>query len=398
MIKKNKIIIITIVFIIICMIGFLMYKKNENLKIIVKTERIKIGTLNQKIILEGIVVPEKQTSIFAAVPIGVDKVLVTPGMIVKVATPIFNVTGETRVEMEKQLENMKVEVNTSEAMILTLAREEKNLGYELKLLQQQVKVNKELLSQDAISSIEVFKSQTMVNRVESNYSDIKSKKKIEKQKFKILLEKQKELKNKLTIVGNTFIAPIDGIITEIAVKDGNMINKGAKLFTISEEGNYRIKIEAPLHMVNILKVGDIAIVKDISNENSKEYEGEIRGVSSVARLDEKQERIIDVDVKLKNGMGLNPGFLTQVELKVGGSASAKLVDSFSVVEENREYFVFVVINNIAEKIPVKIGMKTISKYEILNLEVGTEIIVNPFKVKQGQKLKVKNDGRDIFSN
>lgn len=396
MIGKKKIIIG--ILIIVCGIGFVSYKKIEGSKITVKTEKIRTGTLNQKIILEGTVVPEKQTSIFAAVPIGVDRVLVTPGAIVKVGTPIFSFTGETKLEMEKQLEDLKVEVNTSEAVVSNLNREESNLNYESELLKQQLKVNKELLDQDAISSIEVFKSQTMANRVESNYQDIKAKKKIEEQKFKILLEKQKELKTKFTIVDNTFIAPIDGIITEIAVKDGNMINKGAKLFTISEEGNYRIKMEAPLHMVNILKAGDIAMVKDISNENSKIYSGKIKGVSSVARLDKKQERVIDVEVELNDSRGLNPGFLTQVELEAGESSNAKLVDSFSVVEENGEYFVFVVINNTAEKVPVKIGVKTISKYEILNLEEGTEIIVNPFKVKQGQKLRVENDSRDIFSN
>ncbi|MEG0730130.1 MAG: hypothetical protein RR421_02335, partial [Cetobacterium sp.] len=67
--------------------------------------------------------------------------------------------------------------------------------------------------------------------------------------------------------------------------------------------------------------------------------------------------------------------------------TAKLVDSFSVLEENERFFVYMVKDGVIEKVPVEIGAQTNLKYEILNLPVGTKIVINPSRVKSGQRVK-----------
>ena len=65
-----------------------------------------------------------------------------------------------------------------------------------------------------------------------------------------------------------------------------------------------------------------------------------------------------------------------------------MVNSFSVVEDSGEYFVYINDNGRAQKQKVKVGLRDSNGYEVLDLPAGTEIIVNPFKVRNGEKIKV----------
>ncbi|MCK5779624.1 MAG: hypothetical protein KAH04_01295, partial [Psychrilyobacter sp.] len=66
-----------------------------------------------------------------------------------------------------------------------------------------------------------------------------------------------------------------------------------------------------------------------------------------------------------------------------------VVDAFSILEDNGKYYAFIVEDGKAKRIEVEVGIKTLSKYEVLNLPLGTKIIINPFKVTQGEKVKIK---------
>ena len=39
------------------------------------------------------------------------------------------------------------------------------------------------------------------------------------------------------------------------------------------------------------------------------------------------------------------------------------------------------------KTEVTVGAKTSTEYEVLNLPLGTEVVINPFKVNNGERVK-----------
>ena len=65
-----------------------------------------------------------------------------------------------------------------------------------------------------------------------------------------------------------------------------------------------------------------------------------------------------------------------------------LINSFSVIEENGEHYVYINENGKAKKQKIKVGARTANSYEVLDLPVGTEVIVNPFKVRNGEKVRI----------
>lgn len=383
--NKKKVAILAIAILLI--VGWGVKKKFESSNLVVRTAPITSGGLNDTITLEGVVEPETEETIYAEVPVVVEKVELKVGAKVNKGDTILSFTGEAKKEIEKSLEEISIQVNTSEALLDTIKRQAKNAGFEAEVTAQQAKVNKELLDQDAISSIEVAKSVSMANKASSEYEDLKARGLVEEQKYNLLVLKQKDLEKKFKSIGEDLKAPQSGIVTNLSVENGTILRQGQKILSIAKEGNYKIKIEAPANLISSIKEGSEANVRDLSNSGKYAYKGNITKVSRVARDDAKKRKVIDIEVALENGEGLNPGFLTSVEIVGGFSDTAKLVDSFSVLEENERFFVYMVKDGVIEKVPVEIGAQTNLKYEILNLPVGTKIVINPSRVKSGQRVK-----------
>lgn len=383
---KKKIAIIALV---VVAAGAWMFKSRmDESKPLVRTAKIETGNFNDKITLEGVIVPEVEETIFAQVPVVIEKIELKVGSKVAAGDLILTFTGETTKEIEKALEEISIQVNTAEALLDTLKRQTKNAGFESEVAIQQAKVNKELLSQDAISSIEVSKSESLANKAQSNYEDLKSRTLVEGQKYSLLKAKQEQLEKKFQAIANGLKAPRAGIITELPVENGSILKEGQKILTLAQEGRYKIKVEAPANLITSIKEGSEAKIKDLTNSSAELYTGKVTKVSRVARDDMKKQKVIDVEVELEKAEGLNPGFLTAVEISGGIPTTAKLADAFSVIEENGKNYVYMVKDGTVAKIPVEVGIRTSSKYEILDLPAGAEIIVNPSRVKPGQKVRV----------
>ena len=130
-----------------------------------------------------------------------------------------------------------------------------------------------------------------------------------------------------------------------------------------------------------------------SGENAT-YEGRVESVSKAAKVVKTgnyEDRIIEVEVSLENSQGLKPGYATTVEIAGNSKDQVKLVDSIAVMEENGKNYVYVYEGDTVKKTLVEIGAKTLSKYEVLNLAEGTEIVLNSYQVQDGDKVEVLQD-------
>jgi len=124
----------------------------------------------------------------------------------------------------------------------------------------------------------------------------------------------------------------------------------------------------------------------------KRYRGKVISISSVAvviKNGNNEERYLTVTVELNDTKGLMPGANVGVEISGKALSGINVVDAFSVVEENGKNYVYIIENRRARKVEIQTGIKTLSKYEVLNLPEGIEVVVNPFKVRDGERIKVK---------
>ncbi|MGL6098291.1 MAG: efflux RND transporter periplasmic adaptor subunit [Fusobacteriaceae bacterium] len=368
----------------------LFFMRNEDSKNGVRLTEIKAGAEATNIQLEGIIVPEDEglTSVYAEVPVVIDRVEKVVGSSVKEGDTILSFTNEAKREAEKALEDVNIQLSSQEAITASINRQARNAKYESEVSQKQSAVNRELLKADAISSLDVAKSEAVANRDRANYEDLDSRKEVESQKFNRLKTKQEELEKKLKFVARDLRAPKDGIITELKLQNGAILREGEKIYSIASEGAYKVAAEAPANIIGALKEGATALVKDLTNSSGKIFEGKVSKVSRVARNDSRNNKVIDLEITLQDSTGLNPGFLTSVEISGMENTNAKMADAFSVVEDRDGTYVFVVQDGIVKKVPVKTGLRTSTKFEILDLPEGTKIVVNPTKVKPGDSVKV----------
>jgi HlyD family secretion protein len=77
-----------------------------------------------------------------------------------------------------------------------------------------------------------------------------------------------------------------------------------------------------------------------------------------------------------------------VEISGASKDATPIINSFSVIEENQEYYVYINDGGRARKQKINVGARTASSYEVLDLPIGTEVIVNPFKVRNGEKIRI----------
>jgi len=410
----------------------------------VRTVKISSGSLNENLIFEGTVVPENMIPIYVNTPAVVDRVYVNEGSIVSKGEKLVSFGGSAKSELKRALEvnkldlegvalqlkdlesgsmkleldNRQLDIKSLEEKRKTLTREIKAATYEAKNLRKQADIKMKLLANDGISSIEATKAISIANKKEVELENLKTDLNLTSQKYQLAIQGLDRLKRELNLeatkirgeykkltlarealqekidaIGKPLVALEDGVVVDMKIVDGSPVREGQTMLYIAATGNNHIKLDVPFYQAKWLESGQKAIVKSKDGFEDKEYIGNVSSVSKVAKVVKNgkyEDRVVEVEVSLENPQGLKPGFLAEVEIEGTQKDNTLLVDAFSVVEEEGANYVYIVENGVARKMLVEVGAKTISEYEVLNLPMGTEVVSNPFKIKDGQKVAVKN--------
>ena len=225
------------------------------------------------------------------------------------------------------------------------------------------------------------------------YESLKRELNIEEAKLRSQLEKLKlqeeTLRKREEQLKAPLKSPIDGVVVKLDVIEGAMTSEGERLLAISTKGESRINVEVPLYQANTIAKGQEAKIISRELNGNKEYLGTVERISSAARdVRGGKDKVVDVEISINGENDLRPGFVTDVEIAGKVKTNVPVINSFSVQESDGRYYVYVVENGVAKKQEVKVGGRTTSSYEVLDLPIGTKVVVNPFKIKNGDKVKV----------
>ncbi len=274
----------------------------------------------------------------------------------------------------------------------------------------------QLLAKDGVSATEASLMNTNANKRQAELEDLKTSLELNKEKYHLMYISYESLKReldinkakmvsqleKLKLQNETFKlrdqqlkeplkADIRGVVSGIDVTEGGSVIPGQRVISIAIPGESRVSLEIPVYQSAFIQKGQNAVVISREADGDKRYKGKVEKVSSAAvktQYGKGNDKIIAVEVVLIEKNDLKPGFIADVEINGKSKKDIPIVSSFSVLEENKEYFVYINENGRAIKHKIKIGARDINSYEVLDLPVGTEIIVNPFKVRNGEKIKV----------
>lgn len=410
----------------------------------VKTTKLEIGQLADANIYTGVVVPGEIKPIYVSSTAVIEKINVEVGEEISPETPLLTFSNQSFIENEKKLKlneldmrdlelriadldsgTMKLELDNKQLDIKDL--EEKIKGYQRKLptLAEEARIAKkkadtymQLLSKDGVSATEASLMNTTANTKEAEYEDLKTTLELTKQKYQLMYISYESLKRELDInkakleseleklklqhdtlaksneeLKNALHSNQAGFISSIDVVEGGAVIPGQRVMSVALPGQTRVNLEVPVYQAGTLSKGQDSIIISRENGSNNRYKGKIDKVSSFAvksKLGKSSDKVIAVEVLIDGENDLKPGFIADVEVKGNSKKQGLMVNSFSVIEETGEYYVYINDNGKAQKQKIKVGLRDSNGYEILNLPSGTEIIVNPFKVRNGEKIRVVN--------
>ena len=198
-----------------------------------------------------------------------------------------------------------------------------------------------------------------------------------------------------TLVGYTRImAPFDGVITHRYVDPGALVEAGTTsantegLLRISD--NYRLRLDFPVSdaYVKNVKVGDVVQVR-VESMGGKTFNGKITRATLRVNLD---TRTMMTEIEVPNpDLELVPGMYASVFFQ-----AERHVDALSIpvqaMPPGQSSTAYVVNNqNEVEERPVKLGLETPYKFEVLSgLKEGDLVLIGSrAAVKPGEKVEAK---------
>ena len=426
----------------VIVVTFGLYKVNILGTTEVKVTEVEIGNLSDMNLYTGMVVPGEVIPVYISAPAVVEKVLVTEGEHVTKDTELMIFSNKSIIEnenllkvneldirdmelriadlesgsMKLELDNRLLEIENLKEMVIADERRLPVVQQETRVLQERADVYTKLLEKDGVSATEANRIISEAGRKKVEFEDLKTNLTLNKQKYELSKVSYESLKRQLDInkaqlnsnleklrleneqlllrdkqLKEPLKAGTDGVVVGLDVVEGTITQPGQRLLSISTSGENIVNVEVPLYQADAIKKGQPAIIISRDYEGDKEYKGIVERVSTAAvasKYTKGNDKVIQVEVSIKEDNDLRPGFIADVEISGQAKSAVPLINSFSVIEENGEHFVYIVDGRRARKQKINVGARTSGTYEVMDLPVGTKVIVNPFKVRNGEKVRI----------
>lgn len=428
--------------IVIALVGYGAYKMNILGTTEIKVARIEVGDLSDMNLYTGMVVPGEIKPVYISAPAVIERILVKDGEEITKDTELILFSNKSIMENDKalrvneldiqnvklqiadldsgsmklELDNRELEIKNLEEKIKADMRRLPVVTEEARTLQKRAEAYMQLLSKDGVSATEASRINTESGRKQVELEDLKTNLELNRQKHQLMVVSYESLKRELNIeeaklrssleklelenetlkirekqLKEPLTAGVDGVVVGIDVQEGSVTQPGERLLAVSTTGGNRVNVEVPLYQSSAIAKGQPAIIVSRDSDGDKQYKGKVEKVSTAAvdsKYSKTKEKVIQVEVSIDEENDLRPGFIADVEISGQAKTAVPVVNSFSVIEEDGEYFVYINDGGRARKQKVNVGARTVNSYEILDLPVGTQVIVNPFKVRNGEKIRV----------
>ena len=184
---------------------------------------------------------------------------------------------------------------------------------------------------------------------------------------------------------NLIMAPINGVILELMVEEGEIIKKGSSLLTIGDPSEEVVKFE--LSIIDAPKVNphQLALVSVIGPENQV-FTGKVKEVSLVAKNRtgaSQNQGTVSATVKLDRPSGVIPGSLVNIDVILDRRENVVVLDSEAIQESGATTFVWMVDgDNRLTQQAVTVGIEDLLNTEIISgVQPGDEVVLPPLEGK-----------------
>ena len=185
------------------------------------------------------------------------------------------------------------------------------------------------------------------------------------------------LKNNFSDGKQTISSPINGFIKQLSVHNGEYVEAGQAILTISQNRDLLIKAEIQpkyyTHLNNIISA-NIRVLNSNLTYSLNDLDGKVISFGKSVNADNP---LIPVTFQVKNNVNLLPGSFVEMYIKTQTNNSAITIPNEAIIEEMGSLFVFVQLTpEYFEKRPIIKGSTDGIRTEVLDGIIANERVVS----------------------
>jgi membrane fusion protein (multidrug efflux system) len=189
-----------------------------------------------------------------------------------------------------------------------------------------------------------------------------------------------------SISDRVITAPFSGWVSLRNISAGAVVNQGTEIATISDVSTIKLDFPVPETLLPAVRPG-----QTIEGVSAAYPDQPFRGkVSTIDAVIDPNTRAATVRARLPNpDRRLKPGMLLTVGIETAPRLSLS-VPELAVVGEGDQRFVYTVENGQAKRVPVRVGMRSDGRVEIVEgLQPGQRVVTEGVvKISDGMKVRV----------
>ncbi|WP_457634750.1 efflux RND transporter periplasmic adaptor subunit [Persephonella sp.] len=286
---------------------------------------------------------------------------------------ILSVIDDTQIK--NQIKNLQIDLKNLELRLKSLKTREQAAKVLLITKKNSYKRDKRLFEKKAVSKEKVEKSYSSYLLAKSQLEDIQTEIQTVKNRIKQLSNEISTLKNSLLYL--RIKSPVDGIVQNIFLREGNLVLPGKPIMRIEESKRYEIVVKVPSDYP--VKEGDPVRIR--FNGNVKDYKVSIVYPSSSDYLKVVKIRLTEKPEEVISNSLINVSFVKEIE--------GFVVPKNAVLNTSSESYVLTVSDGRFKKIPVIVkGVNNM--YAAVSGNLKEEMVV---AVGEESKLRLLSTGR-----
>lgn len=166
--------------------------------------------------------------------------------------------------------------------------------------------------------------------------------------------------------GQSVSSPLNGFIKQLFVKNGQYIEAGQPIATISQNKTLLLKAEVQQKYSSILNTINSANIRTLYNNKTYTFDQLNGKIISFGKNTNNENYMIPVHVQIDNKEAFVSGSFVELYLKTISNINAITIPNAALMEEQGIYFVFIQLTpELFEKREVKVGGTDGLKTEIL---------------------------------
>ncbi len=440
--KKNRkwIYIAGAILLVALIIAAIVKGKSSKKGIKVAMAEVETRTIKEVVAGSGKIYPEIEVKISSDVSGEIVKLMIKEGDSVKANQVLAIVNPDTYESIVERanasLNNAKAQLANSRSRIQANIAQREQILAQLKKAKKAFERSKKLFEQGVVSESDFENAQSSYEGLQANLksaeANIQSAKESASASEYMVKSAQASLKeSKANLKRTTIHSPIDGIITMLAVEEGERVvgtiqMKGTEMMRISNLNNMEVRVEISENDILKVKKGDKVEI-EVDAYVGKKFLGEVFEVanssSDISNNSLNSDKVTNFIVKVRIDQDsykdllnnktkmfpFRPGMSATVDIFTKSKSGVVCVPIQAVTTrevktkkggkstEDLDEVIFIVSQDTVKKVKVETGIQDDEFIEVLSgVAVGDKVVTGPYrivskKLKSGEKVIEKKN-------